>query len=62
MSDRDWGNFLKFFLIIVAVAFILWLLGATIQFLTEQKFLFGIILGLVAGSVITFLIMRFLKR
>lgn len=62
MTDRDWGTFFKIFIIIVVIAFVLWVLGATIQFLTNQKFLFGIILGLIFGAGITFLIMRWINR
>jgi|GEM_PF-4693430 len=60
MRDKDWETFFKFFIAIVVIAFVLWVLGAAIQFLTNQKFLFGILVGLVVGTGITFAIMRFI--
>ncbi len=62
MTDKDWNTFLKFFLIIVIIAFVLWALSATIQFLTNHVFLFGMLVGLVVGAGITFFVMRFVKH
>ena len=57
MSKSDEETIMKVLLILVGLAvfgFVLWLIGSTIQFLSEHLFVYGLITGLVVGSFITY--------
>lgn len=57
MSKSDEEMIGKIFLVLVGIAilaFVLWLIGSTIQFLSNHLFVYGLIVGLVSGSFATY--------
>lgn len=56
MSKSDEDTILKVFLVLVglgALTFVFWLIGSAIRFLSDNRFVYGLIIGVIVGVALT---------